>query len=46
MFFHWDEGGDVASADRAGLLGCDELFTARLTHAEVAARHDQGVFGV
>ena len=44
ILLHWDEGGDVATADRACLLGLDQLLATILTHAEMTAWHNERVF--
>jgi len=44
ILLHWDEGGDVATADRACLLGLDQLLTTVLANAEMAAGHNERVF--
>jgi len=46
ILLHWDEGGDVATADRACLLGLDQLLTTVLTNAEVATGHNERVFAL
>ena len=44
ILLHWDEGGDVATADRACLLGLDQLLATILTNAEMTAWHNERVF--
>ena len=46
ILFHWNEGRNVTTADRARLLCLHELFAAVLADAEVATRHYQGILGV
>ena len=46
FLFHWNEGGNVTTADGASLFGFDELFTAVLADTEVAAWHDERVLFV
>ena len=44
ILLHWDEGGDVATADWASLLGLHQLLSTVLADAEVAAWHNERVF--
>ena len=44
ILLHWNEGGDVATADRACLLGLDQLLATILTNAEMTAWHNERVF--
>ena len=46
ILLHWDEGGDVATADRACLLGLHQLLATILTNAEVATGHNERVFAL
>ena len=44
ILLHWNEGGNVATADRACLLCLDQLLATILANAEMAAWHNERVF--
>ena len=44
ILLHGNEGGDVATADRASLLCLHQLLATILTNAEMATGHYERVF--